>query len=175
MQKVLKFRYFLLLFLLIACGGSGNKGTDNSSANESEAIDENKTTTSQTIVFFGDSITAGYQLDPQEAFPARIQQIIDSLQLDYKVINAGLSGETTTGGLNRINWILNQKADVFVLELGANDGLRGIPLSETRQNLQAMIDTVRSRDANTKIILAGMQIPPQFRAGLYCGVQAVIY
>ena len=160
MQKVLKFRYFFLLFLLIACGESGNKGTDNSSADESEAIDENKSTSSQTIIFFGDSITAGYQLDPQEAFPARIQEIIDSLQLDYKVINAGLSGETTTGGLNRINWILNQKADVFVLELGANDGLRGIPLSETRQNLQAMIDTVRSRNSNTEIILAGMQIPP---------------
>lgn len=85
---------------------------------------------------------------------------MDSLGLDYNVVNAGLSGETTAGGLNRINWILNQQADVFVLELGANDGLRGIPLNETRQNLQAMIDTVRSKNADSAIVLAGMQIPP---------------
>ena len=160
MHKVLKFRYFFLLLLLIACGQSGTKGSNTQTEEESKAIDENNVVSSQTIIFFGDSLTAGYQLDPQEAFPARIQEIIDSLQLGYKVINAGLSGETTTGGLNRINWILNQKADVFVLELGANDGLRGIPLSETKQNLQAMIDTVRSRNAKTEIILAGMQIPP---------------
>ena len=160
MQKVLKFRYFFLLLLIIACGQSNDKKSGNKSAEESEAIEDNINSANKTIIFFGDSLTAGYQLDPQEAFPARIQEILDSLQLNYTVVNAGLSGETTTGGLNRINWILNQKADVFILELGANDGLRGIPLSETRQNLQAMIDTVRSRNAKTEIILAGMQIPP---------------
>ena len=142
MQKVLKFRYFFLLLLIIACGQSNDKKSGNKSAEESEAIEDNINSANKTIIFFGDSLTAGYQLDPQEAFPARIQEILDSLQLNYTVVNAGLSGETTTGGLNRINWILNQKADVFILELGANDGLRGIPLSETRQNLQAMIDTV---------------------------------
>ena len=160
MQKVLKFRYFFLLLLLISCGPSGNKNSDKKSEQESEETNEVLNTQNKTIIFFGDSLTAGYQLDPEEAFPARIQEIIDSLQLNYRVINAGLSGETTTGGLNRINWILNQEADVFILELGANDGLRGIPLSETRQNLQAMIDAVRSKNANTEIILAGMQIPP---------------
>ena len=160
MHKVLKFRYFLLLLLFIACGQSGNKDSGKKSADESETVEVDKNLANRTIIFFGDSLTAGYQLDPQEAFPARIQEIIDSLQLNYTVVNAGLSGETTTGGLNRINWILNQKADVFILELGANDGLRGIPLDETRQNLQAMIDTVRSRNAETEIILAGMQIPP---------------
>ena len=160
MHKVLKFRYFLLLLLFIACGQSANKESNSKSVDESEANEVDNKSVSQTIIFFGDSLTAGYQLDPQEAFPARIQEIIDSLQLNYTVVNAGLSGETTTGGLNRINWILNQKADVFILELGANDGLRGIPLSETKQNLQAMIDTVRSRNAETEIILAGMQIPP---------------
>ena len=160
MQKVLKFRYFLLLLLFVACGQSNTKDSKSNSAEESELVDEKDNTKSGTIIFFGDSLTAGYQLDIQEAFPARIQEIIDSLQLNYTVVNAGLSGETTTGGLNRINWILNQKADVFILELGANDGLRGIPLSETRQNLQAMIDTVKSKNARTEIILAGMQIPP---------------
>jgi acyl-CoA thioesterase-1 len=80
--------------------------------------------------------------------------------LDYTVINSGLSGETTASGKNRINWVLNQKIDVFILELGSNDGLRGIPLKETRKNLQAIIDAVLEKNAGTKIILAGMQIPP---------------
>ncbi|MEN8787942.1 MAG: arylesterase [Flavobacteriaceae bacterium] len=161
MQKVLKFRYFFLLLFLFGCGDTNTKkpGVDSSDAlnTSTEIIASAK---NKVIIFFGDSLTAGYQLDPQEAFPALIQQKIDSLQWGYTVINAGLSGETTSGGRNRINWILNQKTDVFILELGANDGLRGIPLSETRENLQAMIDTVQSKDADTKIILAGMQIPP---------------
>ncbi|MBT8186963.1 MAG: arylesterase, partial [Croceitalea sp.] len=78
----------------------------------------------------------------------------------YTVINSGLSGETTSGGLNRLNWVLNQNVDIFVLELGANDGLRGIPLNETKSNLVAMIELVRSKNKQTKIILVGMQIPP---------------
>lgn len=161
MQKVLKFRYFLFAFLLIACGESANqKATTNADDNTADSVTATTEVKQKNIIFFGDSLTAGYQLDPEEAFPARIQEIVDSLGLDYNVVNAGLSGETTAGGLNRINWILNQQADVFVLELGANDGLRGIPLNETRQNLQAMIDTVRSKNADSAIVLAGMQIPP---------------
>lgn len=161
MQKILKFRYFFILFFLLGCG---DKKPDKSATEASDGGDNsteiNVQAKNKVIVFFGDSLTAGYQLDPQEAFPALIQQKIDSLQWGYTVINAGLSGETTSGGRNRIDWILNQKTDVFILELGANDGLRGIPLSETRENLQAMIDTVQSRNADTRIILAGMQIPP---------------
>ena len=80
--------------------------------------------------------------------------------LDYTVINSGLSGETTSGGRNRLNWVLKQDVDVFVLELGANDGLRGIPLAETRKNLQAIIDVVQEKNKETIIVLAGMQIPP---------------
>ncbi len=99
-------------------------------------------------------------LDPEDAFPAVIQNKLDSLQLDYEVINAGLSGETTASGKNRLSWVLNQKVDIFVLELGANDGLRGIPLEETRKNLQAIIKTVQEKNPSTKIVLAGMQIPP---------------
>ena len=161
MHKILKFRYFFILLLILSCGQSGNQKTNSSSEEdtiEKESVSEQRG--KKVIIFFGNSLTAGYQLDPEEAFPARIQVILDSLQLGYTVINAGLSGETTASGRNRINWILNQKADVFILELGANDGLRGIPLTETRENLQAMIDTVRSKNANTEIILAGMQIPP---------------
>ncbi len=161
MHKILKFRYFFIALLLIACGETTNqKGSSTSDENTDQSVTISESSTRKVIIFFGDSLTAGYQLDPEEAFPARIQEIVDSLGLKYTVVNAGLSGETTSGGLNRINWILNQNADVFVLELGANDGLRGIPLNETRQNLQAMIDTVRSKNKNTEIVLAGMQIPP---------------
>ncbi len=99
-------------------------------------------------------------MDPREAFPALIQDKLDSLGLKYNVINAGLSGETTSGGNSRVDWVLNQKPDVFVLELGANDGLRGIPLEETRANLQSIIDKVREKNPEVEIILAGMQIPP---------------
>ena len=114
----------------------------------------------KTILFFGNSLTAGYGIDPLEAFPALIQKKIDSLKLDYKVINAGVSGETTSGGSSRIDWILQQPVDVFILELGANDGLRGIPAKESRKNLQSIIDKVRVKNPQVKIVLAGMQIPP---------------
>ena len=114
----------------------------------------------KTIVFFGNSLTAGYGLTPSEAFPAIIQKKIDSLGLPYQVINAGVSGETSSGGNTRVDWILREHVDIFFLELGANDGLRGIVLSETKKNLQAIIDKVKAKNANTKLILAGMQIPP---------------
>lgn len=113
----------------------------------------------RTLVFFGDSLTAGYGIDPAEAFPALIQRKIDAAGKPWRVINAGLSGETTAGGRRRIDWILRQHVDLLVLELGGNDGLRGIPLTETRANLQAMIDRIRAANPNVSIVLAGMQIP----------------
>ncbi len=114
----------------------------------------------KTIVFFGNSLTAGFGVDPSEAFPALIQARLDSLKLPYQVINAGLSGETSAGGNTRIDWVLRQPLSVFILELGGNDGLRGIPLSETSRNLQFIIDKVRAKYPSSKIIMAGMQIPP---------------
>lgn len=118
------------------------------------------TDSARHIVFFGNSLTAGYGLDPSEAFPAVIQEKIDSLHLPYKVVNAGLSGETTAGGKGRIDWLLQQPLDVFVLELGGNDGLRGIPVSETGKNLQEIIDRVKAKYPQARILLAGMQVPP---------------
>ncbi|TAI48521.1 arylesterase [Flagellimonas allohymeniacidonis] len=160
MQDLLKFRYFFLLFLVISCGDAPKKAaaTQDTDSNSNTTIADD--TTEKVILFFGDSLTAGYGLELEEAFPALIQNRLDSLGLQYTVINSGLSGETTSGGRNRLAWVLNQKVDVFVLELGANDGLRGIPLTETRNNLQAMIDLVRKKNADTQIVLAGMQIPP---------------
>ena len=117
-------------------------------------------TAARRLLFFGNSLTAGYGVEPEQAFPALVGQKIDSLKLGYEVVNAGLSGETTAGGRSRVGWILRQPVAVFVLELGGNDGLRGLPLSATRQNLQGIIDTVRRRSPGAAIVLAGMQIPP---------------
>lgn len=161
MQTLIKFRYFFVLLFLFSCGDAPKKKADSQATDQ---IEEASQTTAEdndkVILFFGDSLTAGYGLELEEAFPALIQNRIDSLDLNYTVINSGLSGETTSGGLNRINWVLNQNVDVFVLELGANDGLRGIPLNETRNNLQAIIDLVKNKNPDTQIVLAGMQIPP---------------
>lgn len=161
MREVLKFSYFLIFIGLLSCGNNTKKEVENSTLDDTSIKSEvPKEVKSKVILFFGNSLTAGYGLDPKEAFPALIQNRLDSLKLNYTVINAGLSGETTSGGKNRLGWVLNQKVDVFVLELGANDGLRGIPLEETKINLQEIINAVRSKNPNTKIILAGMQIPP---------------
>jgi acyl-CoA thioesterase-1 len=119
----------------------------------------------KTIIFFGDSLSAGYGLDePTLAFPGLIQRKLDSLKMDYQVVNAGVSGETSSGGVGRIEWILNQPVDVFILELGANDGLRGIPVETTAKNLQTIMDSVKSKNPSVKIILAGMQVPPNMGA-----------
>jgi acyl-CoA thioesterase I len=114
----------------------------------------------KTILFFGDSLTAGYGLSTEEAFPALIGKELNKRGVKVKVVNAGLSGETSAGGLTRIDWVLRQPVDVFVLELGANDGLRGLPLDQTRKNLQAIIDKVKDRYPEIKIVMAGMMVPP---------------
>lgn len=161
-QIFLKFCYFIISLLLLSCGGDAAKKEKNERLESSETESTKATNTgSKTILFFGDSLTAGYGLDDiNDAFPAVIQTMVDSLSLDYTVVNAGLSGETSAGGRSRIKWVLNQKVDVFVLELGANDGLRGVPLQETRENLQAIIDIVHDKEPDATIILAGMQLPP---------------
>ena len=158
MKIFLKFCYFSFFLLLLACGSDTSKKENNAETATVEAT----ISTTKTILCFGDSLTAGYGLDDvNDGFPALIQTTIDSLSLGYTVINSGVSGETTAGGKSRIDWILkNQDVDIFILELGANDGLRGVPLTETRENLQAIIDVVLEKNPATKIVLAGMQLPP---------------
>jgi acyl-CoA thioesterase I len=114
----------------------------------------------QSILFFGDSLTAGYGLSPEMAFPSIIEKELNKSSLRVKVTNAGLSGETSAGGLARIDWVLRQPIDVFVLELGANDGLRGLPLDQTKKNLQGIIDKVKAKYPKAKLVLAGMMVPP---------------
>ena len=114
----------------------------------------------RTILFFGDSLTAGYGLDEERAFPKVIQGKIDSLGMDFEVVNAGLSGETSSGGLRRVDWLLRRQVDVLVLALGANDALRGVPLVVTQKSLQGIVDKVKGKYADVKVVIAGMEAPP---------------
>jgi len=118
------------------------------------------TSTQKVILIFGDSITAGYGLSPDQAYPAILNKKLNDLHKNYKVIGSGVSGETSAGGLSRIDWVLRQPVDIFIVELGANDGLRGLPLEETQKNLQAIIDKVKTKYPAAKIVVAGMMVPP---------------
>ena len=160
MSEMLKFCYLSLSLLLMSCGGNEAKKNETKQAVKEVEVQQEVKTAKKTILFFGNSLTAGMGLEVEDAFPALIQNRLDSVSDGFSVINAGLSGETTASGKNRLSWVLNQKVDIFILELGANDGLRGIPLSETRNNLQEMINAVRSHNPDVIILLAGMQIPP---------------
>jgi len=154
---------FLLFCFSIGCNPSETKGKPATEPAQTPVRKEPETQgrdSLKNIVFYGNSLTAGYGVDPSEAFPSLIQEKLDSLKWPYRVINAGLSGETSSGGNTRIDWVLRQPVYIFVLELGGNDGLRGIPLSETSRNLQAIINKVKDKYPGAKIILAGMQIPP---------------
>ncbi|MCS6291789.1 MAG: arylesterase [Nitrospira sp.] len=112
------------------------------------------------IVAFGDSLTAGLGVAADETYPAELQRRLDALGLRYRVINAGVSGETTAGGLRRVPWILRSKPEIVILELGANDGLRGLRVEETKANLEHIIQQLQQ--AGTQVILAGMKLPPNY-------------
>jgi acyl-CoA thioesterase I len=142
--------------LLVSCNSNSVKTEEKSTTSDTLQVQAEQ----KTILFFGNSLTAGYGIDKEDSFAGLTQARLDSLGEDYKVINGGLSGETTAGGLSRLDWFLEDEPEVFVLELGGNDGLRGIQLTETKSNLLAIIDKVRTKYPDTKIILAGMQIPP---------------
>lgn len=114
----------------------------------------------KVVLFYGDSLTAGYGLSQEEAFPALIEKKLNKQSKVVRVVNAGLSGETSAGGLTRLDWVIRQPVDVFILELGANDGLRGLPLAQTQKNLQQIIDKVKGKFPNVKIVIAGMMVPP---------------
>lgn len=120
----------------------------------------------KAIVFLGDSLSAGYGLDnaATSSFPALIQARIKEAGLPYTVVNAGVSGDTSAGGLRRIDWLLRRPIAVLVIELGGNDGLRGIPPAETQKNLQAIIEKVKAKNPGVKILVAGMKMPPNLGA-----------
>ncbi len=165
-----RFRYYylalLLPFLALTACSENNRQTETAQKAETTApAPKPEHKERKVILFFGNSLTAGYGLESDESFPARIQAKMDSAGYNYKAINAGVSGETTSTGKNRVGWVLDQQeVSIFVLELGANDGLRGIPVNQTKNNLLAIIDSVNRKQPQTKIVLAGMMVPPNMGA-----------
>lgn len=132
------------------------------SADEQEQIDAPPTEDPRGVVaFLGTSLTAGLGLDdPALAFPGRIQERIEQANLPYRVVNAGVSGDTSAGGLRRLDWLLDEPVAVLVVELGANDGLRGLDIEELRSNLIEIVDRTRERRPGADIVLVGMEAPP---------------
>lgn len=163
-MKPLSLLFFVCISILMACGDSKpqqQKDLKKESTSDQVMKEERVAKKGEQIVlFFGNSLSAGYGLDEGQSFPDRIQETIDSLDLGYTVVNAGNSGETTAGGAGRIDWVLNQDIDIFILELGGNDLLRGIDVANTESNLRAIIDKVKAKSSDIQIILAGMQAPP---------------
>ena len=125
----------------------------------------------RTLAFLGDSLAAGYGVESQEAFPSLIEARLKSRGLPWKVINAGVSGDTSAGGLRRLDWIFKQRVDVLFICLGANDGLRGLPLASTEANLRAIIDRAQSKGAT--VVIAGMQLPENYGPDHRKGFQAM--
>lgn len=113
-----------------------------------------------TIVAFGDSLTAGFGVSVEDAYPARLERRLREQGYTYRVINAGVSGDTTAGGLRRVDWVLKNRPRIVILELGANDGLRGLPPTQTRDNLAQIIERLHAADVT--VILAGMRVPPNY-------------
>jgi acyl-CoA thioesterase-1 len=150
----------LLALLMIGCDGPER----NNAAAPAEPATADASAEAEAerpvVLFLGTSLTAGYGLPQEEAYPAVIQEKIDSAGLPFRAVNAGVSGETSAGALRRLDWLLRQPFDVLVLETGANDMLRGADLDSTRANIQAIVDRVRQERPGARIVLAGMLAPP---------------
>jgi len=164
MTNKLHYLYLILIGLFLSASCSNPETTEapkQKTAELSSKETNSKKEPRRVILFFGNSLTAGYGIDTRDRFTSLLQNRLDSLGFNYEVINSGVSGETTSSGNSRVEWVVErQKVDIFVLELGANDGLRGIPTKETTQNLNAIIEKVKRAHPDVTIILAGMMIPP---------------
>lgn len=165
---------------LIACGGgdqreaaardraaasgaaSGEAGGAASAPAAPPARAPTNSTAGATVLFMGTSLTAGYGLSPRDAYPAVLQRRLDSLGLRVRIVNAGLSGETSAGALRRVEWVLREPVAAFVLETGANDGLRGLDVDTTRANVEAILRRARSRAPEARLFLVQMEAPPNF-------------
>ena len=155
----------LIIRLVLLCGRDSLFGTlvlgDYSSAEEHIP----------RIVALGDSLTSGLGVGAHESYPAQLQQRLQALKYPHRVINAGVSGDTSAGGLRRVPWILNSKPDWVILELGVNDGLRGLSVEQTRTNLDQIIH--RLRQAGVRVVLAGMKLPPNYGKEYTAGFEAI--
>jgi acyl-CoA thioesterase-1 len=148
------------MLMLAACGGKPEKD-DGAPARADRTRDAPRAPQEDgrlAIVALGDSLTAGLGVDPSESYPAKLQQKLDAAGYHYRVVNAGVSGDTSAQGLNRVDAVRALHPAIAIVALGANDGLRGIPVEQTRRNLDAIITVLRKDGA--KVVLAGMQLPP---------------
>jgi acyl-CoA thioesterase-1 len=156
--------------LLMAAGCGGSDGASRAasaapavapvSAGRSEAVTAASPAARPRIVFLGDSLTAGYGLAKEQSVPSLIAERLQRLGLDYEVVNAGVSGDTSAGGLSRLEWSIEGPVRILVLELGANDGLRGLPVEAMRDNLDAIITRAHAR--GIRVVLTGMEAPPNY-------------
>src|SRR6478672_3528596 len=151
------YRYLLLFGLSAAI-----TGCQQPKEKPANAVSDMPSLQRPAVLFLGTSLTAGYGIDPQQAYPALIQQKIDSAGLGYRVVNAGLSGETSAGALRRADWLFQQPISVLVLETGANDGLRGLPPDSLRANIQGILDRAKRLRPAPRLVLVGMRIPPNY-------------
>jgi acyl-CoA thioesterase-1 len=151
----------LLIVLSAACGGASRGPSPAPAEAPLPSPDPRATPAARPVVLFvGTSLTAGYGLDPSESYPARIQEKIDSAGLPWRVVNAGVSGETSAGARRRIDWLLSQPVGILVVETGANDGLRGIDPADARANIQAIFDRAQKQSPPPRLMLIGMAAPP---------------
>jgi len=143
-----------------AAVGQGSDGQTRATGGAEEATAEAPAAGAPLVVFLGDSLTAGYGLDAEEAYPAHVERLLAARGLPVRVVNAGVSGDTSAGGRARVDWLLKLHPDLVVVELGGNDALRGQPLAATEENLRAIVERVRS--AGSRVLLVGMRIPPSY-------------
>jgi acyl-CoA thioesterase-1 len=150
----------LVLFLLAACSPGDRASLPTRAAAPAPPSSPTPSADEPLVVFLGDSLTAGYGLGGEQAYPALVEKRLEEQGVPVHVLNAGVSGDTTAGGLARLDWLLAQKPDVVVVGLGGNDGLRGLPLEQAEKNLRAIVR--RSKEAGARVLLLGMQIPPNY-------------
>lgn len=175
-RKLATLALALVIPALAACGGQASGEAPRRAVSVSNPAPAARPTPAPVpaaplVVFLGDSLTAGLGLDENQAYPALLGQQLNQEGKAVRVVNAGVSGDTTAGGLSRLNWLLGQHPDVLVVGLGANDGLRGQPLAEIESNLRAIIR--QSQAAGARVLLLGMRIPPNY--GPYADQFAAIY
>ena len=152
----------LLALSAAACGGGTSSRSTPAPGDAPQPSPEPRETSAPApvILFVGTSLTAGYGLDPSDAYPARIQEKLDAAGLRHRVVNAGVSGETSAGARRRIDWLMSQPVSILVVETGANDGLRGLDPQDARANIQAIFDRAKRQTPPPKLMLIGMAAPP---------------
>ena len=162
MRRTLSIAVLFLLPLAVACSPGGSQTTEVAAAARPApaAPIAVAARTEPVVVFLGDSLTAGYGLEERQAYPVLVKASLEKAGHPVRVVNAGVSGDTTAGGLARLDWLLSQKPDVVVVGLGGNDGLRGLPLDQAEKNLREIVR--RSKESGARVLLLGMQIPPNY-------------